>query len=218
MIERIEKIEDKSHFYVAVNCNPIRSGEGRYALSTRVYEINEGTGDNLLEEDVEEGYVDYIDYTCYSYKKNEGFVESDGGMVLLHKPYSELSVQEIVESVLDMELDQSILNAATNVVICMNDMPVTKTWKVYGWEGHRQKKSFCDSTMLDCTDKYDGVRILDVANADITGTNDYTLMSITRATGQECSDELDGQISDGYFENVRTGHAVMVSEKGGTRE
>lgn len=42
--------------------------------------IQEGSGDNLSDEDLDEGYVDYIYYTQYSL---EDFEEEDGGMMLL---------------------------------------------------------------------------------------------------------------------------------------
>ena len=34
-------------------------------LSDYIVHITEGDGTNLLDEDIEEGYVDYIYYTCY---------------------------------------------------------------------------------------------------------------------------------------------------------
>lgn len=43
--------------------------------------ISEGTGDNLLREDIAEGYVDYINYTIYDL--DNGIEESDGGMIML---------------------------------------------------------------------------------------------------------------------------------------
>ncbi len=89
-------------------------------------------------------------------------------------------------------------------------MAVTRAWKVYGTPGHRQRESFEKSYKWDFSDKVDGVRILDVENSDKTGTNDYTLVRITRNTAQECEDELWGQITDGIFENSRTGNVEEV--------
>lgn len=43
--------------------------------------ISEGTGDNLLSEDIEEGYVDYINYEIYML--DNGICENDGGMIML---------------------------------------------------------------------------------------------------------------------------------------
>lgn len=88
----------------------------------------------------------------------------------------------------------------------------TRTWKVYGMyngEQHRQKMSFTPSKRYDWT-KDGNVRIVELLNSDITGTNDFTLVRITRNTAEECERELDGQLSDGLFENVRTGEVVEV--------
>lgn len=82
---------------------------------------------------------------------------------------------------------------------------VTKTFRVYGREGHRQAESFHESQYWDFSNKQDGIRILDIRNSDKTGTNDYTEIAITRNTAEEVYDELEGQISDGLFENVCVG-------------
>lgn len=71
----------------------------------------------------------------------------------------------------------------------------TRTWKVYGINGHRQRESFGDSYRWDFSTP-DGVRII----------------SITRNTAEECELELDGQISDGIFENSRVGRIVEVKD------
>ncbi len=70
-----------------------------------VYEIEEGTGDNLDSEDIEQGYVDYIYYSVYSSEEDydNGKEEFDGGMVLLKQYYVDLSEDEIVKRVEDME-------------------------------------------------------------------------------------------------------------------
>lgn len=83
-------------------------------------------------------------------------------------------------------------------------MAVTRTWKVYGAEGHRQRESFCDSQKYDFSEN-GNVRILEILNSDQTGTNDYSIVRITRETAEECQEELDGQLSDGIFENSRFG-------------
>lgn len=76
-----------------------------------------------------------------------------------------------------------------------------KTWKVYGAEGHRQRESFFESYTHDFSDDKVGTRIITVENSDVTGTDMYSLISIIRNTAAECDEELDGQISDGIFEN-----------------
>jgi len=83
-------------------------------------------------------------------------------------------------------------------------MSITKAWKVYGAEGHRQRESFHKSVRYDWTEG-ENVRIVEVQNADKTGTNDYSVVIITRNTEKECLDELSGQLSDGIFENSRSG-------------
>ena len=88
-------------------------------------------------------------------------------------------------------------------------MSVTRAWKVYGVEGHRQRESFFESHLNDFTT--DGnIRIIEVENSDKTGTNDYSIIRITRNTAEECEGELNGQISDGVFENSRVGEVVEV--------
>lgn len=81
---------------------------------------------------------------------------------------------------------------------------ITRTWKVYGIPGHRQRTSFGESVKCDWS-VGDDVRIVELINSDKTGTNDYTIIRITRNTPEECQKELDGQISDGFFENSRVG-------------
>lgn len=88
-------------------------------------------------------------------------------------------------------------------------MSVTRAWKVYGAEGHRQRESFCESYAYDWTEGED-VRKIEVENSDKTGTNEYSIIRITRNTAEECERELDGQISDGIFENSRVGEVVEI--------
>ena len=86
------------------------------------------------------------------------------------------------------------------------------TWKVYGREGHRQKESFYES--YDYNFSVNGnTRKISVKNADITGTNDYSIVTITCNTKTLCEDELDGQITDGIFENSQVGKVELVSER-----
>ena len=81
---------------------------------------------------------------------------------------------------------------------------VTKSFRVYGVNGHRQKISFNPSAVYDWS-KDGKARIVELQNADKTGTNEYTRIIITRDTEAEVESELTGQISDGLFENVRVG-------------
>ena len=89
-------------------------------------------------------------------------------------------------------------------------MVVTRTWKVYGADGHRQRESFGSSVKWDWSNKADGTRIFEADNFDKTGTHDYSLIRITRNTWEECDEEMEGQISDGYFENARVGKVVEI--------
>lgn len=79
---------------------------------------------------------------------------------------------------------------------------VTRAWKVYGMEGHRQRESFCESYKYDFS-KNEKTRIIEVFNSDCTGTN--TIVKITCNSSKECESELFEQISDGIFENSRVG-------------
>lgn len=89
---------------------------------------------------------------------------------------------------------------------------VTRVWKVYGAEGHRQRISFDESFVWDFTGSpySDGVRIIECLNSDKTGTNEYSIVKITRDTAEECEKELHAQISDGLFENSRVGKIEEV--------
>ena len=82
-----------------------------------VFHVREGSGDNLLPEDIEEGYNDYIYYDTYdgeitysmldAYESGDDYrtlekMISDGGMVLLYNAYVDLTVQQICWKVLNM--------------------------------------------------------------------------------------------------------------------
>lgn len=86
---------------------------------------------------------------------------------------------------------------------------VTRAWKIYGAEGHRQRESFNESYDYDFSNG-DDIRLISVENSDKTNTNDYTIVRITRNTSEECESELWGQITDGIFENSRTGKVEEI--------
>ena len=86
---------------------------------------------------------------------------------------------------------------------------VTKSYKVYGVLGHRQRESFEKSYKWDFSER-NNVRIIEVENSDKTGTNDYSIVRITRNTAEECEAELNGQLTDGIFENSRVGFIEEV--------
>ena len=85
-------------------------------------------------------------------------------------------------------------------------------YRVYGAEGHRQRESFNSSCRYNFSNVESGHRVIHVDNEDTTGTNDYSEVLIVRNTIQEVKDELEGQISDGIFENSRVGKVEMVKE------
>lgn len=66
----------------------------------KIVHIMEGTGDNLLQEDIEEGYVDYIYYEVFDLAYD--FPEVDGGMVLTTEYVADMDELEIVRRTLDM--------------------------------------------------------------------------------------------------------------------
>ena len=87
----------------------------------------------------------------------------------------------------------------------------TRTWIVYGADGHRQAASFGESVRWVWT-KGNNIRIFECLNYDITGSHDFSIVHITRNTAEECEEEFWGQISDGYFENDRVGRIVEITE------
>lgn len=67
-----------------------------------IVHISEGDGSNITEEDIEEGYVDYIYYD--QYHMLSGFENIDGGLILLTEPFREKysCVEECIPAVLEM--------------------------------------------------------------------------------------------------------------------
>lgn len=92
----------------------------------------------------------------------------------------------------------------------MAETTATMAWRVYGARGRKQKESFYPSYRWDFTNEFDGVRIIEVENSDKTGTNDYSVVRITRNTFAECKEEMSGQITDGIFENFAVGRVIEV--------
>lgn len=68
----------------------------------QIIKISEGSGDNLTDDDMEQGYVDYIYYECYS--RESEFPEVDGGMIMLTELFQEKfkSTAGAIPAVLDM--------------------------------------------------------------------------------------------------------------------
>lgn len=68
----------------------------------QIIKIAEGSGDNLLDEDIEAGYVDYIYYD--KFVMDPHMREVDGGMVMLTELFQEKfkCTADAIPSVLDM--------------------------------------------------------------------------------------------------------------------
>lgn len=66
--------------------------------------INEGTGENLLKEDIKEGYVDYMMIDFVEYDGDE-FEVMDGGQVMLKELYKEKfnSIENVVDYLIECD-------------------------------------------------------------------------------------------------------------------
>lgn len=62
--------------------------------------IVEGTGDNLTDEDIKEGYIDYVMTSIYRVE-GEDIILEDGGQMLSQTPIEDLEEDELVRRVLD---------------------------------------------------------------------------------------------------------------------
>jgi hypothetical protein len=62
--------------------------------------IVEGTGDNLTDEDIKDGYTDYVMTSIYRVE-GEDIVLEDGGQMLSKTPIADLEEDELVRRVLD---------------------------------------------------------------------------------------------------------------------
>ena len=75
----------------------------------QIIRIDEGSGDNLTDDDIAQGYVDYIYYEVYNVQQD--LPEVDGGMVMLTELFKNKfkSVKDAIPAVLDMAYgDESI--------------------------------------------------------------------------------------------------------------
>ena len=62
--------------------------------------IVEGTGDNLTDEDIKDGYIDYVMTSVYRVEGEEIILE-DGGQMLSQTPIKDLEEEDLVNRVLD---------------------------------------------------------------------------------------------------------------------
>lgn len=76
----------------------------------QIVKISEGSGDNLLDEDIEAGYVDYIYYEQFNLEAS--LPEVDGGMVMLNEFFQVkfTCTKDAIPHVLDMAYGQASLN------------------------------------------------------------------------------------------------------------
>lgn len=82
-----------------------------------------------------------------------------------------------------------------------------KAYKIFGADGHRQKQSFNKSMAITT---FSGHKCV-ILNADKTGTNEYSILVVEADTDAECEELVSGQISDGFFENSRTGKVEEIN-------
>lgn len=78
---------------------------------------------------------------------------------------------------------------------------------VFGADGHRQRESFNSSRSFE-TER----AAVEIFNSDRTGSNMYSLMQITAEDFESCREEFSGQLSDGVFENSRTGEIQEITD------
>ena len=90
---------------------------------------------------------------------------------------------------------------------------ITRAWKVHGKEGHRQRAAFGESFSGDYTAYRDVETRYELLCSDVTGTNDYAVVKVTTPTAEACERELEGQLSDGTFENCNYGKVEEIYPK-----
>ena len=81
----------------------------------QIIRISEGSGDNLTDDDLDQGYVDYIYYETHSLEQD--LPEVDGGMIMLKQLFKQKynSAKESIPAVLNMayedeNIDYILLN------------------------------------------------------------------------------------------------------------
>ena len=79
--------------------------------SYRIITAVEGTGDNLLDEDIKQGYKDYMMTSVYVQDGDELKLE-DGGQMMSEKLIADMDTEEILKRVGDfwgMETDEFVI-------------------------------------------------------------------------------------------------------------
>lgn len=85
---------------------------------------------------------------------------------------------------------------------------MTKTYKING-----KNIGTGESVKYDWTEG-DDIRIVEVQRADQTGDINSVMVKISRNTAEECESELNGQISDGLFENEKVEKVTAIISQG----
>ena len=84
-----------------------------------------------------------------------------------------------------------------------------KEWKVYGADGQRQRESFADSFSFNTMNN----AFIMIRNYDMTGTHEYTEVIVLAKNERLCDEEFEAQLTDGVFENSRTGKIEAVKSE-----
>ena len=106
---KIKVLDEKAYEALAVYLFVLNKNGCTYIL------VTEGTGDNLLREDIADGYVDYVNYDIGCFEE-DSFVSDDGGMVLSKKMICEMPDRLI--SMIDQVVDMAVgLSDVTDVYV-----------------------------------------------------------------------------------------------------
>jgi hypothetical protein len=87
---------------------------------------------------------------------------------------------------------------------------ITRSFRLYASENQKQHESFYPSCKYDWSNG-NTVRLFCVENADVTKTNEYTLVHVTSNTAMGCFDELAYQLADGILKHCKVGKIVEVT-------
>lgn len=91
---------------------------------------------------------------------------------------------------------------------------ITRVWKIFGKDGHRQRESFDKSRKFYVYDFLEngGEIIIEILNSDYTHTNSYSIIKITAGSSDLCLKHLLEEVSDGVFQNCCVGDIVEISD------
>ncbi len=88
-------------------------------------------------------------------------------------------------------------------------MTVTRTFRVYGRLGHRQREAFRTSYDFALSNA-EVPCAFSVRNSDKTGTNAYSELVISSVSAEQIEHNLFAQVDDGIFENSRVGKITEI--------